>query len=85
MDKRVYITAENGEETVMDILFSFEDEKQQEFAFFTDPQDSEEVYAFKILNAKELVPVEDEAEMQMCREVFAAYEDENVEEEETNI
>lgn len=79
MDKRIYVTDENGNEIEMTILFTFENEGNT-YAALQPKGDDETVLAFKVINDNELVPVEDEDEIEMISEVLEAFEGEENEE-----
>ena len=80
MDKRIFVTDDNGNEVAMNIVFTFENEGSN-YAVLQPDNDPETVLAFKVINDNELVPVEDEEELAMVQEVLDAFEGENDEEE----
>ena len=64
---KILITEEDGTETEMEILFTFDDDARgKSYVLFTDPKDEE----------GEMEPVEDPDEWSMIEEVFGAFVEE---------
>ncbi len=79
MDSNViYITAENGEEIAMEVLFTFDsDEFKKSYVLFHNPNDKEgTVYTMSYDEAGNLYEVETDAEWEMIEEVFATFQEE---------
>lgn len=80
-DNVIIITDENGKETEMEILFTFDgDDKNYVVCFM--PGNDEEVYPFSYDDEGNLYPVEDEDELKMIEEVVDAFD--GIEDEENN-
>ncbi len=80
---KIYVKEDDGSEKEMEILFTIEDYNDKDYVLFTDPSDEDgEVFACAYNEDGSMVPVEDEAELQMIDEVFNAFMDEFENEEE---
>ena len=75
---KILITDEDGKETEMEILFTFDDDsRNKSYVLFTDPKDEEgEVFACSYTEDGEMEPVDDPAEWEMIEEVFGAFVEE---------
>ena len=73
-DRQIILTGDDGKEFVFDILFTFDDEKGNQFVPVTDPEDEEgNVYAFRYDDEGELYEVDDPEQAEMCAEVLSAF------------
>lgn len=81
---KILIMEEDGTETEMEILFTFDDDSRaKSYVLFTDPKDEEgEVFACSYNEEGELEPVEDPEEWGMIEEVFGAFMDEGTDDAE---
>ncbi|MBQ1531591.1 MAG: DUF1292 domain-containing protein [Solobacterium sp.] len=71
------IIDENGNEYVMQILLTFDDDKNNHFVLVYDPEDEEgNVYAYLYDDEGNLNEVEDPDMVEMCAEVLSAFEEE---------
>ena len=73
----IYVTAENGEEKAVEVLFTFDsDEYGKSYVLFISPDGEEgEVYAMSYDEDGNLYEVETEAEWEMIEEVFASFQE----------
>ena len=70
MDNRLILTDENGQETEMEIVLTFDDEEHgRKYVLVKYPSKDED--------EGNLEPVEDPEEFEMCQEVLGAFEEEN--------
>lgn len=77
-NNKMIITEDDGNQKEMEILFTFEDDEENNFVLVTDPEDEEgEVYPFLYNDDGELSPVEDPKQWEMVQEVFLAFMDGN--------
>lgn len=69
------ITDENGQEKEVEILLTFEDEKnQRKYVLFTDPNvDDGNVYAYRYDEDGNMNEIVDTKEWEMCQEVLGAF------------
>ncbi|MDO4702186.1 MAG: DUF1292 domain-containing protein [Erysipelotrichaceae bacterium] len=83
-NNKITIIEEDGKETVMDILFTFDSEEtDKSYVLFTNPEDeSGEVFACQYDEEHKLIPIEDEGEYEMIEEVFNTFLQEFDDEEE---
>ncbi|MBE6133514.1 MAG: DUF1292 domain-containing protein [Erysipelotrichaceae bacterium] len=74
-ENQIVITDDNGEELVMEILFTYEnEERNKKYVFFYDPNDEENVLAMSYdEETGELFEIEDDEEYEEVEEVFNAY------------
>ena len=79
MDNRLILTDENGQETEMEIVLTFDDEEHgRKYVLVKYPsKDEDDVFAFAYDDEGNLEPVEDPEEFEMCQEVLGAFEEEN--------
>ena len=79
---RMIITDESGQEREVEILLTFEDDKNHKtYVLFSDPMDEEcNVYAYRYDEDGNMNEVSDEDEWEMCQEVLGAF----MEEEDTD-
>ncbi|MBR2067200.1 MAG: DUF1292 domain-containing protein [Solobacterium sp.] len=77
-DKKMMITDENGKETEVEILFTFEGENGKSYVLFHTLDNQEDVYAYSFNEEGNLIEIETEEEWNMCQEVLAAFEDEEL-------
>ncbi len=76
-DTQLTIIDENGNEFVMQILLTFDDDKNNHFVLVYDPEDEEgNVYAYLYDEEGNLNEVEDPDMVEMCAEVLSAFEEE---------
>lgn len=73
--KELVVIDENGNEKVMEILFTFDNEQKNcSYVIYHDPNDEEgTVYASIYDEEGHLFEVEDESEWEMINEVFEAF------------
>ena len=70
----LYSVDENGDEKKMTILFTFDsDEFKKQYVVFEDPENPDQVFAMAYTDQGELMPIEDEAELDMVDEVVATF------------
>ncbi|MBQ6488555.1 MAG: DUF1292 domain-containing protein [Solobacterium sp.] len=76
-DTQLTIIDENGNEYVLQILLTFDDDKNNHFVLVYDPEDEEgNVYAYLYDEEGNLNEVEDPDMVEMCAEVLSAFEEE---------
>lgn len=80
-NNRMIITDDSGQEREVEILFTFDDEKNgKSYVLFTDPQDPEgNVFAYTYDEDGNMEEVTDEKEFEMCQEVLGAFQDDEEE------
>lgn len=80
-NNRMIITDDSGQEREVEILFTFDDEKNgKSYVLFTDPQDPEgNVYAYSYDEDGNMEEVTDKKEFEMCQEVLGAFQDDEEE------
>lgn len=80
-NNHMIITDDSGQEREVEILFTFDDEKNgKSYVLFTDPQDPEgNVYAYSYDEDGNMEEVTDEKEFEMCQEVLGAFQDDEEE------
>ena len=75
-DNQIIIEDDDGQEHLMEILFTYEhEERNKKYVFFFDPNNEEEVLVMSYNDEGELFPVEDEDEYEEIEEVFNAFEE----------
>lgn len=83
---KMIITDESGQEREVDIILTFEDDKNHNtYVLFQDPNDEEgNVFAYRYDEDGNLNDVTDESEWEMCQEVLGAFieEEDDVDDEE---
>ena len=76
-EPQLTIIDDNGQEYVMQILLTFDDDKNNHFVLVYDPEDEEgNVYAYLYDEEGNLNEVEDPDMVEMCAEVLSAFEEE---------
>jgi len=76
-ETQLAIIDDNGQEYVMQILLTFDDDKNNHFVLVYDPEDEEgNVYAYLYDEEGNLNEVEDPDMVEMCAEVLSAFEEE---------
>lgn len=75
-DNQIIIEDDDGQEHLMEILFTYEhEERGKKYVFFFDPDNEEEVLVMSYNDEGELFPVDDEEEYEEIEEVFNAFEE----------
>ena len=75
-EKELTVIDEEGNEHLMEILFTYEHEQRnKKYVFFFDPNNDEEVLVMSYNDEGELFPVDDEEEYEEIEEVFNAFEE----------
>ena len=75
-DNQIIIEDDEGQEHLMEILFTYEHEQRnKKYVFFFDPNNDEEVLVMSYNDEGELFPVDDEEEYEEIEEVFNAFEE----------
>ena len=74
-ENNLTVINEDGTETVMEILFTFENEEyDKQYVLYVDPKDdSGQVFVSSYTEEGELFSVEEETEWDMVEEVFQAF------------
>ena len=77
--KIMTITDENGQEKEVEIILTFEDDKnKKKYVLFTDANtDDGNVYAYSYDEDANMIDIEDEEEWNMCQEVLGAFLEED--------
>lgn len=77
--KVIIITGENGQEKEVEIILTFEDDKNKKsYVLFTDVNANDgNVYAYSYDEDGNMNEITDEAEWEMCQEVLGAFLEEN--------
>ncbi len=77
--KVMIITDENGQEKEVEIILTFEDDKNKKsYVLFTDVNANDgNVYAYSYDEDGNMNEITDEAEWEMCQEVLGAFLEEN--------
>ena len=80
-NNRMIIMDDSGQEREVEILFTFDDEKNgKSYVLFTDPQDPDgNVFAYTYDEDGKMEEVTDEKEFEMCQEVLGAFQDDEEE------
>jgi len=82
-EKQITIMDENGNERVMEILFTYEHpERAKKYVFLYEKDNPDEVIAMEYNDNGELLEIESEEEYEEVEEVFNAFNDENFSSEE---
>lgn len=75
-DNQIIIEDDEGQEHLMEILFTYEhEERNKKYVFFYDPNNEEEVLVMSYNDEGELFPVDDDEEYEEIEEVFNAFEE----------
>ena len=81
-EKEITIMDEEGNQHVMEILFTYEhDERKKKYVFLYEKNNPDEVIAMEYNDNGELFEIESEEEYEEVEEVFNAFNEENFEEE----
>jgi len=81
-DNQIIIEDAEGNEHLVDVLFTYENEhRNKKYVFFLNPDNEEEVMVMSYDDNGELEQISDE-EFEEAEEVFSAFEEENGEGEE---
>lgn len=81
-EKEITIMDEDGNQHVMEILFTYEhEERKKKYVFLYEKDNPEEIIAMIYNDNGELFEIEDEEEYEEVEEVFNAFNDENLIEE----
>lgn len=73
------IINEEGREIEVEILLTFDDEASgTQYVLFVNPENDEDVYAYRYTDDGELIEIETEEEWNMCEEVLNAFQDEDI-------
>ena len=78
---KIYIIDENGNEKLMNILFTFEND-DRDYVVVYDEENDEDLYAFQYDEDGNLLTVDDEEELEMVQEVIDAFDGVDIDEEE---
>ena len=82
-DKQLSIIDSDGNEHLMEILFTYEhDERKKKYVFFYDKNTPEDIIAMEYNDEGELFEIESDEEYEEVEEVFNAFMEENEPEEE---
>ena len=75
-DNDIIIKDDDGKETLMKILFSYDNEETNAtYVFVYEPNNEDDIYCFKVNEeTNELIMVEDEDELEEASEVLEAYD-----------
>ena len=80
-EKQITIMDENGNQRVMEILFTYEhEERGKKYVFLYEKDNPDEVIAMEYNDDGELFEIESEEEYVEVEEVFNAFNEENFEE-----
>ena len=75
-EKQITIVDEQGNEHLMQILFTYDNEERKtSYVFFYSPDKPDEVFAMRYNENNELAEIEDEEEYAEVEEVFNAFQD----------
>ena len=81
-EKEITIIDDNGNQKVMEILFTYEhEERKKKYVFLYEKNNPDEVIAMEYNDNGELFEIESEEEYEEVEEVFNAFNDENFAEE----
>ncbi len=76
-DKQMTIKDDQGNEHLVEILFTYEhDERKKKYVFFYEKNNPEEVMAMEYTDKGELLEIESDEEYEEVEEVFNAFIDE---------
>lgn len=77
-EKQITIRDEEGNEHLMEILFTYEhEERKKKYVFLYNRQTPEDVMCFEYNDQGELLEIESDEEHEEVEEVFNAFMDEN--------
>ena len=77
-DKQLVVTDEEGNEVLLEILFTYEhEERKKKYVFCFEQGNPDEVMVFEYTDDGELFEVTDDEEYEEVEEVFNAYIEEN--------
>ena len=75
-EKQMVILDEQGNEHLVEILFTYEhEERKKKYVFFYENANPDEVFAMRYTDEGELEEIEDEEEYDEILEVFNAYQE----------
>lgn len=75
-DNQIIIEDDDGQEHLMEILFTYEhEERGKKYVFFFDPNNDEDVLVMSYNDEGELFPVDDDEEYEEIEEVFNAFQE----------
>ena len=75
-DNQIIIEDDDGQEHLMEILFTYEhEERNKKYVFFFDPNNEEEILVMSYNDEGELFPIDDDEEYEEIEEVFNAFEE----------
>ena len=75
-DNQIIIEDDDGQEHLMEILFTYDhEERGKSYVFFFDPDNEEEVLVMSYNDEGELFPIDDDEEYEEIEEVFNAFEE----------
>ena len=76
-DNQIIIQDDEGNEHLVDVLFTYENEERgKKYVFFLNPENEEEVMVMSYTDEGELEEISDE-EFEEAEEVLGAFEEEN--------
>ena len=79
-DKQMTIRDDQGNEHLVEILFTYEhDERKKKYVFFYEKDNPEEVIAMEYTDEGELLEIESDEEYEEVEEVFNTFMDEHPE------
>ena len=79
-EKQITIMDENGNQHVMEILFTYEhEERKKKYVFLYEKDNPEEIIAMEYNDKGELFEIESDEEYEEVEEVFNAFNEENAE------
>ena len=82
LDNKMVISDENGNEHLVEILFTYHnDERNKDYVFFYENGNEDEITVMIYNDKKELLPIEDDEEYEEAEEVLAAFDGNDEEEE----
>lgn len=77
-EKQITIMDENGNQSVMEILFTYEhDERKKKYVFLYEKDKPDDVIAMEYNDNGELFEIESDEEYEEVEEVFNAFNEEN--------
>lgn len=77
-DGQIEVIDENGNKTLLEILFTYEnEERKKQYVFCYEKDSPEDVMVFAYTDEGELFEIDDEEEYAEVEEVFNTYIDEN--------
>ena len=82
IDREITITDEEGNQMIMQVLFTYEhEERKKKYVFLYEKDNPEEVMAFEYTDEGELLEIESDEEYEEIEEVFNAFNEEEDENE----